>query len=144
MCFTFEKSLNEEMKRQAEFTVVDHKNVNVKVKNTVRMPRDFKKTLEYLAFSLGYTDISKTQNYKLDTIPLLQIELYNAPDHLNFHKIVTERVNFVLDEIWETNDPRRPKVYVANRKISKDIARSLFKKTEDDSWNLDVEALSAH
>lgn len=59
------------MRRQAEFVIVDEHNINVELKSTARIPRDFVRTMEHLALQMGYGDISFLQNYKLDSVQLL-------------------------------------------------------------------------
>lgn len=78
LCFNLQQG-EEGMKRQAEFKIIDHSNVQVKVKSMNKVPRDFTKTLEHLALILGYGDDTLTSNYVLDSINLLQLDLYNTP-----------------------------------------------------------------
>ena len=67
LCFTFEPA-NDSMRKHAEFTIVDSKNVRVGVKSTARIPRDFERTMQHIGMQLGYGDASITTNYKLDTV----------------------------------------------------------------------------
>ncbi len=67
------------MKRQAEFDIIDQTNVNVKIKSSKKIPRDFKVTIERLAKLMGFADDTITPSYALDSIQLIQIDLYNVP-----------------------------------------------------------------
>lgn len=76
----------------------------VKVKQTSKVPREFKPVMERLATVLGFGSDS-VSNYALDSIQLLQLDMYNAETN---QILVTSTANRVLDQFWSANDPRRP------------------------------------
>lgn len=57
LCFKFEAA-DESMRRHAEFTIVDERRVDVRVKSTARIPRDFERTMQHIGMQLGYGDAS--------------------------------------------------------------------------------------
>jgi hypothetical protein len=56
LCFSLQKSGEEDMRRQAEFFVESVSKVRVILKSTTRVPRDFQKTVAGLAQLLGHAD----------------------------------------------------------------------------------------
>jgi hypothetical protein len=54
----------------------------MKLKQTYKVPRDFLKTIERLASVMGYGDESLTEYYRLDSVQMLQLDLYNTPAQL--------------------------------------------------------------
>lgn len=70
--------------------------------------------MEALADLMGYGDESLAHRYHLDSVDLIQVDLYNAPIQLDLSQIQGS-VAQVLAEIWSLSDPRRPKVYLSKR-----------------------------
>lgn len=65
------------------------------------------------------------------------MDLFNSPEHLT--SLVSQKVAQVLDEIWPAEDPRRPAIYTAQRRISEAVAPELYSGEHFNS-----EALSKH
>lgn len=88
-------------------------------------------TVERLAKLMGYADDTKIPNYVLDSIQLIQIDLYNVPAQFEtsfFNEIVSK----TLRTIWPKGDPRSPEVYLSKMQITPSIAPTLFVQTEDE------------
>jgi hypothetical protein len=56
---------------------------------------------------MGYGDESLTDEYRLDSVQLLQLDLYNTPAQLELD-VVQSAVENVFSEIWQKDDPRAP------------------------------------
>jgi hypothetical protein len=104
----------------------------VTVKQWSKVPRDFWQLIEKTVELMGYGDDIKTDQYSLNSINTLQIDLLGLQsEHYHTTDSVLQLAELLLDEVWAKQDARRPKIYISRRRISTVIAPTLFTETED-------------